>query len=325
MDYLSEDVSEILSELKKYLKTKQVSNLIISPYLDEKVYNIDLSLQKTIDNKNILEALKKQSFNKLPLDEYNTSYLIKMFRKDLSLYNTEEELFASLDMKVRNKIRKSIKSAVRVRDTDDVSLVYQLLKMSSERKKFEIQEEKFYQGIASMENVSLQYSYIDCIAYQKYLIDELNKIKQEESQLLEEKETKKSLKRLKEVSVQLNSLNVRIEEFENMYKSETKEVLLSGAVFIEHENEVIYFLSGSDGRYTKFNGSTGCIWQNMKEAFLNNKKYFNFYGVIEIGQESGNFDFKKSWGGEIVELIGVFECTLNPIYKIIKKFKKETY
>ena len=63
----------------------------------------------------------------------------------------------------------------------------------------------------------------------------------------------------------------------------------------------------------------------MKYAKDNGFKYYNFYGTIETNQANqneGNFNFKRQFGGRLVQPVGNFTKILSPVLGFIAKFKK---
>lgn len=86
---------------------------------------------------------------------------------------------------------------------------------------------------------------------------------------------------------------------------------LSGAVFIHHPNETVYFLSGTDTAYRQLYGAHYLQHHAMLSAIKKGKKRYNFYGI------SGHFDhnsllvFKAGFRGFIEEYVGGFGKVLH--------------
>ena len=74
-----------------------------------------------------------------------------------------------------------------------------------------------------------------------------------------------------------------------------------------------------------FNAQYFIQWEMIKYGIKNNYKRYNFYGI------SGNFDkndpsygiyeFKKGFGGYVMELLGDYECGVGITYKIYNFLK----
>ena len=96
---------------------------------------------------------------------------------------------------------------------------------------------------------------------------------------------------------------------------------LSAAMFMTYGDEVIYLFSGSDEKYMKeYNAQYAIQWHMIKYAADHGYKKYNFYGIQGLpdpaAKDYGIYEFKKGFGGHVVELLGSFELPLSPIYHI---------
>ncbi len=94
---------------------------------------------------------------------------------------------------------------------------------------------------------------------------------------------------------------------------------LSAAMFMTYGDEVIYLFSGSDEKYMKeYNAQYTIQWYMIKYAADHGYQKYNFYGIQGLPDPSakdyGIYEFKKGFGGHVVELIGSFELPLSPLY-----------
>ncbi|MBR3131831.1 peptidoglycan bridge formation glycyltransferase FemA/FemB family protein [Candidatus Saccharibacteria bacterium] len=109
-----------------------------------------------------------------------------------------------------------------------------------------------------------------------------------------------------------------------------KKTPLSAAMFMLYGNEIIYLFSGSDQKYMRdYNAQYLIQWHMIKYAAEHHFKCYNFYGIQGLPDPSskdyGIYDFKKGFGGRVVELIGTYELPLNTFYylhEFLSKFKK---
>ena len=94
---------------------------------------------------------------------------------------------------------------------------------------------------------------------------------------------------------------------------------LSAAMFMTYGDEAIYLFSGSDEKYMKeYNAQYAIQWHMIKYAADHGFKKYNFYGIQGLpapsAKDYGIYEFKKGFGGHVVELLGSFELPLNPLF-----------
>jgi lipid II:glycine glycyltransferase (peptidoglycan interpeptide bridge formation enzyme) len=106
----------------------------------------------------------------------------------------------------------------------------------------------------------------------------------------------------------------------------TKRTVLSAAMFMTYGDEVIYLFSGSDEKYMRdYNAQYLIQYHLLKFPAANHYKIYNFYGINGLPDENskdyGIYEFKKGFGGHVVELIGSFELSLSKTYTLAKKIR----
>lgn len=102
-------------------------------------------------------------------------------------------------------------------------------------------------------------------------------------------------------------------------KIDDRTTPLSAAMFMTYGDEVIYLFSGSDEKYMRdYNAQYAIQWHMIKYAAEHGYKKYNFYGIQGLPDPSakdyGIYEFKKGFGGHVVELLGSFELPLNPLF-----------
>ncbi len=107
-----------------------------------------------------------------------------------------------------------------------------------------------------------------------------------------------------------------------------KTIPLSAAMFMLYGDEIIYLFSGSYKEYMNYNAQYAIQWNIIKYAAEHNFKRYNFYGIQGLpdptAKDYGVYEFKKGFGGRVIELLGSHELPLSPIYylhKILAFFK----
>lgn len=100
-----------------------------------------------------------------------------------------------------------------------------------------------------------------------------------------------------------------------------KTVPLSVAMFMLYGDEIVYLFSGSDQQYMRdYNAQYLIQWHMIKFASEHNFARYNFYGIQGLPSQNSNdygiYDFKKGFGGHVIELIGTYEMPLGALYHL---------
>ena len=111
--------------------------------------------------------------------------------------------------------------------------------------------------------------------------------------------------------------------------AEIPEATLSAAMFMTYGDEIIYLFSGSDEKYMRdYNAQYAIQWHMIKYAAEHGYKKYNFYGIQGLpdpnAKDYGIYEFKKGFGGHVVELLGSYELPLSSFYylrSLISKIK----
>ena len=81
--------------------------------------------------------------------------------------------------------------------------------------------------------------------------------------------------------------------------------------------------------YKKFTPKYLMYNEHIKDAYKLGMKYIDFYGITghfnKDDKDYGMYEFKRGFGGEVIEMIGEFTLPtskLYPIYKFLKKLKQ---
>jgi len=113
------------------------------------------------------------------------------------------------------------------------------------------------------------------------------------------------------------------EQFQKDYpKGKDIGVLIS----IKSGLEYLTLYSGILVEYKKFTPKYAMYNEHILDAYEYGIPNVNFYGISGIfdpnDKNYGMFEFKKGFGGNVVELIGEFTYPLSPLYYIYTFFRK---
>ncbi len=94
---------------------------------------------------------------------------------------------------------------------------------------------------------------------------------------------------------------------------------ISGAIFIYHKQEVVYFLSGTDTNYRKQLGAHFLQHHILADSLKKGYPKYNFYGITGDFKNDPLLKFKAGFRGYIEEYYGEFYVNFKPGKLFIKK------
>ena len=91
-------------------------------------------------------------------------------------------------------------------------------------------------------------------------------------------------------------------------------------------NEYLTLSSGVLAEYKQFTPKYLMYEHHIKEAYKEGFEYCNFYGITgdfnPNGKYYGIYEFKKGFGGNVIEYIGQFDLKTSNFYYIYKGLKR---
>ena len=324
-------------EVKKYLKKKKGIFIKINPYLiyQERDINGDI-VENGIDNKNVVEELKKLGF-------IHTGFTIN-YGKDLEPRwisvldlegKTEEGLLKDMRSTTRWGINNSYKHGLKLVEIDKsrINEFKKLMEHTGERRGFidrsEAYYEKMFDAFSKDDKIKIMLVELD--------IDEFlyNLNNQKQQNLLKQVEAKnkpdsaKAKRVLKELQSQFESLEKRISNLEKLQKEKGNKIVVAGGLFMTFGTQVVSLFGASYREYMKFNGQFFLNFKMIKYALNNGYKKYNFYGITgEFNEDSemfGLFDFKRGFNAHVEELIGEFTLITNKFFYKVYNLMFEVY
>lgn len=104
-----------------------------------------------------------------------------------------------------------------------------------------------------------------------------------------------------------------------------KGIKLATALYVKQGNKAWYWFGGSRSKYRELNPVYAMFDQYIQWLIANDVESFDFLGISgNINDPSdknyGLYQFKKSFGGDVVEFVGEFDLIINKsVYKIANK------
>ena len=322
-------------ELIIYLKNKKVFELIIDPYVNLNQRDIDGNIiTNSFDNSYIVNDLikigyKHTGFN-LYYENLQPRWLFRLNIKDKS----EEEIINNFKKEAKRRANKKDFFAIKIRELkeNEISIFKDLMNKTADRKNFIDRPLSYYKQMYNSlhDDGILRYmvAEIDVLKCRENVNKEIEKINERIKKLSLHEDTNSG--KIKEEKVTLNSQFKILNELTKLEKK-GNVVPLSVVCLLTYGKEAIMLLAGNDEEYLQnFNTSNIIVSELIKLCKKEGYDYYNFYGI------TGNFDpknenyglytYKKQYGGEVVELIGQFEYTINSpmkkIYDIMLKVYK---
>lgn len=326
LDYKNKKlVTFFFSETKKYIDEHNGYILRIDPYIVKRQRDINGDIIKDGENNlAIIEQLKVLGFHE-KLDHEQVKWMFVMDTKD----KTAEDIMKEMRPNTRNYIRKGLKFGITLRDLsyNELEEFKKITDDTSHRIGFLDKPLSYYQDMYKLLHEKNEIRYIiaelDLDNYINRLKDEISNIS-EQLETIGDSHSKQGKK--KTLKINLENANKRFNETIKLRNEKGQKIVLSGGMFICNCDEIIYLFSGNYDEYMQFNAQYIIQWEMIQYAIKNNFKRYNFYGISgnfnKNSSEYGVYEFKKGFGGYVVELIGEFELPINQYYDKFKRNQK---
>lgn len=335
IDYHDKELLSFFTKnLKEYVKNKKGFRIIIDPNLVYRVRNNDGS---------IMEGDKKDdlAFNNLislGYKHFGFNIYIETLQARwgyrLKLDKPYEELKKNFSKSTRKNIDACYKKGLQVRKgtIDDLDSMTELFSSTARRKDFQSRSLEYYKHMYKhMHNLmSIYIAYIDPDVY----------IKSVESNLSNEETNNKNILAKMEKSMVGHKLNTQKETSDKLikkYKAELEEAKqfkqkypegkdIAALLSLKSGKEYLTLSSGSLEEYRKFTPKYAMYDQHIKDAYDMGYKWIDFYGISGCFDKNdkfyGIYEFKKGFGGNVIELIGQFELKVTSMYNIYNLLRK---
>ena len=334
-------LEKFVSEITKYVKKNKGIFIKINPYVEYRKRDINGDIVSDETNKHIIDKLEHLNFKH---NGFTISYGIDLEPRWLSVLNleneTEESLLQNMRQTTRWGINNSYKHGLKIVEIgkDRLDEFKQLMEHTSERRGFIDRSESYYETMYDVfskdDKIKIMLVELNTLEYVQHLKN------QRQETLLKQVETKnnsdgnKSRRILKELDSQLEAIDKKIEELNNLYETKGEVIVIAGGLFMTFGRQVISLFGASYREYMKYNGQYFLNFKMIKYALNNGYDKFNFYGITgEFNEDSpmyGLFNFKRGFNSDVVELIGEFTLVTrkfsyklyNFMLKVYRKLKK---
>lgn len=320
IDYKNEELlKEFTEEVKKFIIEKHGVFLKVDPYI----------LVRDRDNEgNIIEGGVYNDFVEVNLT--NTNFIKandKIQPKWLSRINlkdkTIDDIFNNFSPKARQTIRRNENLGFKVRNFDfnDIDKFIDIINNESKKYNIIVPTKIFYEDLKQTfdENIKFMEVYFkrdevinnidkmisDVIKDKEFRIDNYHNSKMTEEYFIDkELEDEKEIKRL--------------ESLKEYFSKCSDDASMGIYMFITIGNEVVALNGGIVDEYNKLDASYTLHYEMIKYAIDNGYKYYNLYEIGDINDSNNklknSYNYKKNFGGEVVELVGEYDLVIDPKY-----------
>lgn len=333
IDYKDNDLLDLfVSEIKKYLRKKKAIFLKIDPYLIYQERDIDGKIvEGGINNSDVVKHLYHLGFREQcskPGEQSlqaNWMYVIDLRNR------TFDDVLKDMNASLRRTLRKNEKNGVVLREgtRDDLPKFKEILDHTSERRNFISRSLTYYQNMFDSFGDNIKLYFVDLKVEEKLAEFKKEKVMLEKNyqQLLDtikNTETKISEDKLKEKENEISRLDQKIANYEKMYKEHGSVLTLSAVLYFIYGKEVLSFIGGDLSDYLEFQPFATMHYDMLKYAIDNKYDYYNMYGISSDLTESdpmyGVYEFKKKFGGTVVQLIGEYDLKIDSLFYYLYKF-----
>lgn len=344
LDYNNLDLlKEFTEKVKEFIKSKDALFLKINPYVDYQERTVDGDIVENTEKKELFQTLESLGF------KHNGFYIEQDKKTDLEPRwisvldingKSMDELYSEMRSSTKWRLNNSKKNALRIIEAkyDDLEEFKNLMKHTAERREFVDRPLSYYQDMFKILDeknlvrvLLIEINFKELVELSEKTLEETN------SKIEELKENTRKEKQLKELYLEKERLEKKIEELNEIIKEDGEKKIISGGWYMLYGREIIYLFGASYKKYMKYNPQYMLQWEMINYAIDNNYEAFNFYGIDgNFNKESkgfGLFDFKRGFNAKVHELIGEFDLVIDKpryllytlsfkAYKLVKKIIK---
>ncbi len=328
-DFENKELLEyFLNEIKKFVKEHHGYVFRMDPYVIYKERDIDGNIVPGgIDHSKIVSDLLSFGFKQVSISEMEQ--VGWMFSLPLE-GKTKEQILKEMKPSTRNKIRKTEKFGITIKELsyDELDRFQNIMIETGERKNFSVRSLDYYKKMYELFHEQGEVKYfvteLDLVQYQKKLEEDKKKVEEKLSGLSDAKYNEGQKKNLEN---EISSYDKRIKEAADIRADKGVDVItLSGSMFMIIQPEIIYLSSGNYLEFIKFDSQYLLQWMMIQYGIEHGFKKHNFYGIPaninEHPKDYGIYEFKRGFNGVVEELIGEFELPITWHYSLMKFIHK---
>lgn len=324
IDYDNESLlKKFVSGIKEYVKKQNGFLLKIDPYVEYKTRDIDGNIvEGGVDNSKVVELLKELGFKHHGFNKDITKELQPRWMYVLDLKNkTEDEIFSNFSKHYRKTIRRTERQGLVIEKiTKDKLMDYKkIMEHTSSRRDFIDRPYSYYENMYDKigDNLIINVCYLDTELGISKFKEEIKKIQ--------------GYQDIKDYHLKdIEDYNNKIKLYEEYKKKYGSKIPLAGTLSIVCGKEYLNLFGGAYEEFMHYDAQYLIKWHTMKEAIKMGCDIYNFYGISGNFEKENNdmygvYEFKRGFGGRVVELIGEFDLIISKPKYYLYKFMFKTY
>lgn len=329
-----ESIDELVDKLKKVLGKQGFMLLRMDPYVPITIRDAEGNIMNFNNKGNaITDNLKNAGF------EYKGKTLYFETEKPrwealVLLQRDIREIFAKLDKRTRNKIRKAMASGIEVVKSPNLN-INKLYSFIGKKEKKPI---SYYKAICDKfeDSVEIYYAKINT---ETFLINSRRSYEKEmeyndslaaivQNTTIEDKERESYLNKKMESDKLITSYKNSLLRATDLLKTNPDGIIIAGAMIIKYDNAAFLITEGADEEYSYLNPNYLIKWQLITDYNNQGLKYLNLNGIVgdfeNENEYSGLNESKLGFNATVTEYIGEFDIVLNNFsYNLYKKMNKK--
>lgn len=324
-------IKKFTSELKAYVKARKGYALRIDPEQLQLINGEENPCVNYLKNAGFKHLGYKNNFEGTHARSTIVNYLNNI---------SYEELYNGYEKNCQKHIKNALDNGIEIVKSDDVKkdldafmeIMEDTAKrggyITRSREYFEIifasfkDQAELYFAQFNPNNIDLEKKQQEVRDLEKQIKDLYFQIDNNELSKTKAKKAQNQLKQLDQIVMKKrNNLNM-IEDICAKYPNGIK---LSTAIYIRQHDKAWYWFGGSRTSYRELNPVYAMFDKYLHTLIDNHIKYFDFVGISgnyhdPQDKNYGLYQFKKSFGGDVLDFVGEFDLIINkPIYKIANR------
>ncbi len=333
IDYKDEKLLKTFTEeIKEFAKKKKAIFIKIDPYVPYKQHDLNGDLvEGGFDNSEVVKNLKNLGYKHFGFNLMQDTLQPRWMHTITLKKKTMDEVMSDMESKTRQILRKNERSAITTREItrEELPKFKHIMQHTSDRREFVDRPLSYYENMWDNLHESgilkILVAEINFDEYKKNTEKERDEVKKEMEDRAYKKEhnilkmnEKKFASKQKQDEEALKRLEKQLKEIEDYQYKYGHTALLGGILFLIYGNEVLSLYGGSLKELMHFQSAYTLHFAGIKYAYDNGYDTYNFYGITgDFRKENplfGLYLFKKSFGGQVVELVGEFDLVINSLW-----------
>ena len=320
IDYKNEELlKEFTEEVKKFIIEKHGVFLKIDPYILVRDRDSEGKIiEGGVYNDFVEVNLTNANFIKVN-DKIQPKWLSRINLKE----KTIDDIFNNFSPKARQTVRRNERLGFKVRDFDfkDIDNFIDIINKESKKYRTIVPTKTFYLDLKQAFDGNIKFKEV------YFKRDEVtNNIDKMISEVIKEKEvrinnyhnSKMTAEYFIDKELEDEEEIKRLENLKEYFSKCSDDVSMGIYMFITIGNEVVALNGGIVDEYNKLDASYTLHYEMIKYAIENGYKYYNLYEIGDITDDNNklknSYNYKKNFGGEVVELVGEYDLVINPKY-----------